>query len=423
LSSFQTPIEEQTPSAQLPNEDAALALGRIQLRSRGKIAQLTSVHAVNDIRIFHKQCCSLAKAGYDVTMVVPGEKDVAREGVQIRCLPKEKKRLARMTKTAWRCYREALRLGADLYHFHDPELIPVGLLLRAHGKKVIYDIHEDVPKDILSKQYLPVWSRKSIAWVVKHIENASCRRFSALVAATPAIRRRFASDNGNVHMVRNFPIPEELVSRTGIAWRDRDSAVTYVGGVTGLRGIREMVRAMELVPPGLNARLDLAGSAIYGDSLDDLPQLPGWARTKFHGYLDRPGIAELYGRSRAGLVLFHPAPNHMEAMPMKLFEYMAAGIPVIASDFPAWREIIEGARCGLLVDPLRPGEIAEAIEFVLTHPADAEEMGRRGRVAVRERYSWDTQADVLFDLYAQLLHSPAKPNALCADALARGPQV
>jgi glycosyltransferase involved in cell wall biosynthesis len=382
--------------------------------SRGKIAQITSVHAVNDIRIFHKQCCSLAKAGYDVTMVVPTERESSVDGVTIRSLPKEKKRLSRMTKTAWRCYREALRLAADIYHFHDPELIPVGLLLRAHGKRVIYDIHEDVPKDILSKQYLPSWSREPVAWVVKQIEDVSCGRFSALVTATPAIRRRFAERNSNVQMVRNFPIPEELVSPREISWNNRDSAVTYVGG------IREMVRAIELVPASLNARLDLAGSAIYGDSLDDLPKLPGWDRTKFHGYLDRAGIAELYGRSRAGLVLFHPAPNHMEAMPMKLFEYMAAGIPVIASDFPAWREIIEDAKCGLLVDPLRPAEIAKAIEFVLTHPAAAEEMGRRGRAAVHERYSWDTQADVLCDLYAQLLYSAVKSNVLCADTPPRG---
>lgn len=311
-----------------------------------------------------------------------------------------------MTRTAWRIYQEAKRLDADIYHFHDPELIPVGLLLRARGKKVIYDIHEDVPRDVLDKHYLPNWSRNILSWIIEKFENSASRRFSALVGVTPLITDRFKPLNPRTVMVQNFPIPEELATVAPIPWNDRGMAVTYVGGIAVLRGIREMVQAMGLLPESLESTLELAGTAIYGDSLEVVSKQSGWSRTRYLGYLNRVGIANLFSRVRAGLVLFHPAPNHVAAMPMKLFEYMAAGLPVIASNFPTWREIVGGARCGLLVDPLKPREIANAIEHILTNPQEAEEMGRRGQEAVRKTYNWASQEKILLDLYCKLLKPP-----------------
>lgn len=368
-----------------------------------RVVHLTSVHAAMDIRIFYKECRSLARAGMQVTLLTPNGQDEVAEDVQIKTVPRARGRLSRVTRTVWSMYREAVRQDADLYHFHDPELIPVGLLLRARGKRVIYDVHEDVPKDILSKHYLPEWSRRMVSWAAREIENATCKRFSALVVVTPAIKKRFQSLHNRTVMIRNFPIPEEIAVGAEAPWDSREMAVAYVGGITGLRGIREMVQAMALLPESLPATLKIAGSSFYEDNLDDLPELNGWNRTHHLGYLDRSGIANLFGTVRAGLVLFHPAPNHMEAMPMKLFEYMAAGIPIIASDFPAWRELVGGVGCGILVDPLRPQAIAEAITYVLRHPAEAEEMGCRGQMAVRETYNWDSQAQELIRLYCELL--------------------
>lgn len=123
-----------------------------------RIVHLTSVHSALDNRIYYRECLSLAEAGFLVTIIGPHSEDIVTNHVQIKAIPAEHGRLARMTRAAWRVYVEALRQDADIYHFHDPELIPAGLLLRAQGKRVVYDIHEDLPKDILSKYYLPVWS-------------------------------------------------------------------------------------------------------------------------------------------------------------------------------------------------------------------------------------------------------------------------
>lgn len=371
-----------------------------------RIVHMTTVHPALDGRIFHKECRSLARAGFHVTIIGPHPSDAVADHVQIKSIPQDNVRFSRMTREVWRVYREALRQRADVYHFHDPELIPAGLLLRATGKKVIYDIHEDLPKDILSKHYLPRWSRHLISWMAKQVEVTACRHFSALVAVTPSIAERFHPLNKRTVVVHNYPYPKEIIfSQPSFSpWGMRRESVAYIGGITVRRGIREMVEAMSLLPDSLPATLELAGNDVPKTAdLQDIYHHPGWARVRHHGFLDRTSMFRLLNNVRAGLVLFHPEPNHLEALPQKLFEYMGAGIPLIASDFPLWRRIIGAAGCGILVDPLDPRAIALVIEHMLRHPAEAEEMGRRGQTTVLKQYNWDTEAEKLVNLYSGLV--------------------
>lgn len=371
------------------------------------VVHFTSVHAPFDFRVFHKELKSLGRAGYQVTLVVPHVQDQAVEGVRIRAVAVPRGRLSRMFCTVWRVYREAVRENADLYHFHDPELIPAGLLLRATGRKVIYDIHEDLPKDVLSKYYLPSWVRRPLARTVRWVETIACPHFSALVVAAAPLCERFVALNRNLVVIQNFPLREEMVPRREISWDDRPFSVGYAGLISRIRGIREMVQAMALLPRQLGATLRLAGEFELPTLKREVAALPGWTRVVSLGPVDRPRVAEVLSHVRAGLVLYHPEPNHIRAMPAKLFEYMAAGIPVIASDFPLWRQIIQSAGCGILVDPLDPRAIANAIEFVLTHPEQAIAMGHRGREAVERHYNWETEEKKLLKLYANLLQTEA----------------
>jgi glycosyltransferase involved in cell wall biosynthesis len=367
-----------------------------------KVVHMTSVHTPFDPRIFHKECRSLAQAGFDVTVIGADWKEGERDSVRIRSIPRDSSRLGRMTRTVWKIYKEARKQQADVYHFHDPELIPIGLLLRAGGKKVIYDIHEDIPKEILSKRYLPAWSRDLVSWTIARFEAVASGQFSALVAVTPSIARRFEELNGRTVIVHNYPYVRELV-REGkeIPWSSRRQSVAYVGGLTIQRAIREMVQAMALLPDSLSATLELAGPEIKDDAnILELQQHPGWARVRHYGFMDQPSTFQILQNVRAGLVLYHPEPNQIESMPQKIFEYMGAGIPIIASDFPLWRRIIGDAGCGFFVNPMNPDEIAKMIEYVLTHPIEAERMGRRGQESVCERFNWDTEAEKLIKLYA-----------------------
>lgn len=376
--------------------------------SNGKIAHLTSVHSALDGRIFKKECRSLASAGFEVTVVGPYTEDTVKDKVQVKSIQREGSKLSRMLKSPWRVYQEARKLDADVYHFHDPELIPVGLLLRAQGKKVIYDVHEDLPRDVLTKPYLPAWSKGAISGFLEALETFAGKQFTALVTVTPTIAERLQKLNQRTVIIHNYPFAEELVSGYSAAWDTRDEAVAYVGNVNVERAIREMIFAMGELPDSLPATLEIAGTPIPPNANpEELKQSKGWSRVKHHGILDQPSTWRILQRVRAGLVIFRPVPNHTEALPQKIFEYMGAGIPVIMSDFPYWHSLLDPFECALFVDPLDPKAIAKAIEHVLTHPREAEEMGRRGQAAVLEHYNWNSEAKKLVGLYSSLLGEPS----------------
>ena len=363
-----------------------------------RIVHLTSVHSALDARIFKKECRSLARAGFDVTLVGPHPIDTIEEKVRILSVKKHRSRIARITRTVWQVFQVAKSLDADVYHFHDPELIPVALLLRKSGKNVVYDIHEDFPRDLLFKPYLPRWSRRLLSRVAESLEKAACRHFSGLVSVTPSIAARLQTVNQRTVVVCNYPFPEELIGTELPEWESRGLAAAYVGTITPQRGIAEMVRAMACLPDSLSATLEIAGDCIY----EGLTKLDGWSRVRFHGALDQPSTYRLLRSARVGIVVEHPIPTFLEAMPVKLFEYMGAGLPVIASNFPLWRKMLSGLECAIFVDPLKVPEIAAALEYLLTHPNEAEAMGRRGQSAVVERLNWNTQLPKLVSLYSEL---------------------
>ena len=372
-----------------------------------KIVHLTSVHTAFDVRVFHKECKSLARSGKHVVLVVPHPRDEVVDSVEVKGIRISGGRLVRMTRTAWSLYREALRQNGDAYHFHDPELIPLGLLLAARGKTVVYDIHEDALADILHKDYIPRRLRRPLTWSVRKLEDAACRRFSGLIAATPTIAKRFHSINPNTVVVHNFPMLDEIAPTGALPWSERPPVVAYIGSISERRGIREILQALALLPSASPTQMMLAGPFSPEELRTELMRLPGWARVKYLRVLDRPSVANLLSRARLGLLVLRPEPNFCNAMPIKLFEYMAAGIPVIASDFPLWRQIIGEAGCGLLVDPQDPQAIARAMEYLLSHDAEAEAMGRRGRQAACELYNWNSEERVLLKFYSELLEPSA----------------
>jgi glycosyltransferase involved in cell wall biosynthesis len=368
-----------------------------------KVCVLTSAHPAFDVRIFHKECKSLARAGYDVTLIATARENGFHEGVALKILPVWKNRFHRFLRGSMAVYKSALEVDADIYHFHDPELIPTALLLRLHGKKVIYDIHEDLPRTISYKPYIPAALCGLVSHAVELIESWAGGRFSALITATPGIGRRFRRVNENVTVLNNYPRMEEIESVSGQPHKNREASLLYVGmRITRARGAEEMVRAIGLLPANLQARLKLVGNWDTPGMPAALAKIPGWDRVTFVGPLGRAQVARELQNAYAGLVILHPEPNYVASQPVKLFEYMCAGLPVIVSDFPVCREIVGEARCGILVNPLNPKEISEAMEFLLTHPDEAEEMGRRGFQAILERYNWANEEKTLLRFYNEL---------------------
>lgn len=364
---------------------------------------MTSVHDPNDTRIAQKECATLASEGYDVVLVAPGQPERLPAGVRHHPVSRPQNRLQRFTRTIFDVYRAARQERADVYHFHDPELIGAGLVLRMQGARVVFDVHEDVPRDIETKPWLPAALRPIVSGVASIVLKAAERCFSAIVPATPTIASGFR--HSKVVVVRNYPRLEDLVSEEQRRpFTERPMTALYLGSISVLRGVEQSVAAMADSRLPSDARLVLAGPFESDELRAQMTAITGWTRVDYLGTVARRTIPSLLASARMGLVLFQPAPNHDHAMPTKFFEYMAAGLPVVASrTLEAYRDIVTSHKCGILVDPTNVADIAGAMARLFSDPSEAAAMGARGREAVFGRYEWANEARNLLGLYKEMI--------------------
>lgn len=363
-----------------------------------RVAHLTTAHARGEVRVFLKECCSLRAANYDVFLVVAdGRGNDSVRGVTIVDAGSARGRFQRMIVLPWRMLSKARGIKARLYHLHEPELLLIALFLRIFGAQVVYDSHEDFPRAVLSRDWIPWVLRRAVSIVFETFENFVTRRISAVVGATAHITERFSKLNRRSVTISNYPLPAEI--SLGVDRSDTGRVVCYLGQISRYRGIFEMVRALERV----DVRLVLAGAFDSEETSEAVRRLPGWNKVDYRGLVSREQVLQIMGEARAGLLFFHPEPNHVDAQPNKMFEYMSAGLPVLASDFPLWRALLAESDAGICANPLDPEAIAETIRWVLDNPALASAMGKRGREAVLNRYQWTFEERKLNALYAELL--------------------
>jgi len=364
------------------------------------VCHITTVHIPKDIRIYHKECKTLADAGYDVKLVVVNAGDAVSDydGVEIiNVVVDTSSKVKRVINASKKAGAVAEKLNADIYHFHDPEFLFEARRLRKKGFKVIYDVHEDVPRQIMSKAWIPKPLRKLISLGMTFIEWTIVRDMSAVVTVVQTIVQRFAKINERIELIQNFPQLEVLPEPAD--WSLKNRQVCYVGDYTRIRGINELLIAIrqngkQLTMAGRWSDKSLARECEergFPESFEEL------------GFVRRDEVQEIYAKAKIGTVLFHPVPNHIDALPNKLFEYMAAGIPIIASDFGWLKKIVEEHECGLAVNPQNPEEIAKAIDWLIDNDEEAQKMGQRGREAVVENYNWATEEKKLLSLYDSLL--------------------
>lgn len=365
-----------------------------------KICHLTSVHKRTDVRVFLKICTSLSLAGMDISLVVSDGKgnDVVNDVKIFDVAIQSESRIMRMTKTVAAVYQKALVLDAQIYHFHDPELIPVGLLLKRKGKIVVFDSHEDYTSDILHKQYIPIFSRNLISKFYQLFESYAASQFDAIVTATPKIRQVFeAYGTPKAIDINNYPLLSELFDVAD--WSEKTIDAIFIGAISSVRGVYELIQSLD---HSIDCSLTIAGTFANSSIQSLITGLESWDRVSYLGQVSRGQVFDLLAKSKVGVVTYLPAPNHVDSQPNKLFEYMSAGIPVVASNFPLWREIVEENNCGICVDPKDPAAVSAAIENLLKNPSRAMELGANGRSAVISKYNWKTEEKKLLELYGFL---------------------
>ncbi|MDD2636240.1 MAG: glycosyltransferase family 4 protein [Bacteroidales bacterium] len=362
------------------------------------ICHITIVHTRYDVRIFHKECKSLSKAFEQVNLIVAdGLGDEIKDGVNIYDIGKPKSRTDRFLKMSSRALKKAVEIQSEIYHLHDPELLRIALKLKKSGAKVIFDSHEDLPRQIISKPYIPKILRKPIAFFVEIFENRIAKKIDGIVAATPYIRNRFLKIHPNSIDINNYPILDDI--KFNNQWNNRTHSIGYIGGIFKTRGIIETLDAIK----DTDIKLILAGNFSPESLETECKRHKGWKNVEYLGFLDRKGINELLGKVKIGMVILEATPSYINSLPVKMFEYMAAGLPLIASNFPIWRQIITESNCGICVDQTSPSDIAKAIIKLISNNHLLKQHGINGRKAIEEKYNWEIEEKKLIKYYSSLL--------------------
>ncbi|HOX12350.1 MAG TPA: glycosyltransferase [Spirochaetia bacterium] len=366
---------------------------------RKSVLHISTAHRALDTRIFHKECVSLSRAGFDVTVMARHDRDEKVSGVRIIGLPTDRNRFIRMFFGPFRALYGALGQHVDVAHFHDLELFPVMLALKAVGKKVVFDYHENYTAQVMGKKYLGSdCVRMFIRTIVRRMEKGIDRMADAVVAATDPIS--FLHDSPLKVTINNFAILETIDRIAPAVVEKKRPVVVYSGALRADRCIREIVGAMNRV--GNEAELWLMGAWSSPVFREECLGLSEKGNVKDLGFLDFETMYSFIKAGDVGIALSRPHGNSLEGQPNKLFEYAACGKPIITSDFLYRRKLLGEAAA--YVDPLDPESIAYAILDVVRNPERAAATGRRGRLLTEERFSWESEARKLVDLYRTLVN-------------------
>jgi len=362
-----------------------------------KECHVSSVHRRYDVRIFEKECVSLAKNGHEVFFLVNDEeKDEQLDNVKIvstgRLLRSRKERFE-FTKKGLLQY--AMDIDAQIYHLHDPDLLLLASKLRKQGKVVIFDSHEDVPKQIMDKEWIPKMLRRFISKTYAIYQGRIFKKISAVIGATPDVAEQAKRYNNNAVVVTNFPIVDDAFPR-----HNYENYVCYTGGISKQWCHENVIQALEQTT---DVKYLLAGK-IDEDYFEQLRGLSGWPNVTYLGMLPHHEVKGVFEKSFAGIAINYASQTKGKGnlANTKLFEYMAAEIPVICTDFQLWREIVEGNHCGICVRHDDIEGVRSAIEYLRDNPDKAGEMGRNGRKAILEKYNWKVEERKLLDLYNKL---------------------
>lgn len=363
-----------------------------------KVCHMTSAHSRYDVRILFKQCKSLAMNGYDVTLIVNDDiDDEIYDNIKIVSTKfKWKNRLDRIVNSKNKIYKKALEVNADIYHFHDPDLMLVGNRLKKRNKKVIFDSHEDVPKQIEGKLWIPKAFRKIISKMYSIFEKYSVKDYDAVISVTPNIVKRFSRINCNSVMVTNYPI----IDINEIGERNPSEAICFAGGISSKWNHVNIINAIDKIG-GIKYILAGKGDEKY---IELLRSLSAWNKVEFIGKVPYSEVKNIYSVSIAGMAINHAVQSSGEGTlgNTKLFEYMWAKLPVICSNHKLWKEIVEKYHCGICVDPNNGEELVKAIRYIMEYPEQAKNMGENGRKAIIDEYNWGTQESTMLDLYSKL---------------------
>ncbi len=385
-----------------------------------KVCILTSAHPPFDARIFYKEARSLQKAGYEVVLIAPSSGEVQGEvqkeevvhDIRVRYVPSFKGRVQRVRNLKY-IYNAALEEKADVYHLHDPDLILYGLRIQAKlHKPVIYDVHEYYADSLQTRYWLPAPLRKLAASLFEQVEKSTAKKLAGIITVNDHMKAQFSKVNPTGVSLFNFPLTEQFIFERPTAeaenWQSQPN-ILYLGGINKERGLEVILEAMTLVTEKYpQAACDLVGPVnLAGISEEYLP-LENWLQKgniKILGKIPYSEVPAILKKSNIALVPLLPTLNYTKAIPVKLIEYMAAGLPVVGSRFGHIERIIKEDNCGRLAEPADPKSLAEEICYLIENPNQALQYAQNGWDAFHSKYTWESEERKLLALYSEILNS------------------
>ena len=362
-----------------------------------KIAHFTILHSAEDSRIFEKQCKTLSKNGHEVMLFCISSVTTSyiKNNVYIHkfFFGRRSFRLVRSFSDSILLFREVLRIRPDYIQIHDPECLWLSFFCRIYRIKVIYDVHEDYA--LVFRSYA-VSRRVLFSFFFKLFEFLNLSFIESVIVATDSIESKYRNRHKRIFTVKNFPILEDLNRKKFGIFSD-NVRICYTGNIGVNRGIFKLLDAIS--ESNRNFILELAGNFDSFDSKCLVENHSAYPSIHYHGFVDRSGVNSIICQSSIGAILSLPIPSYVESLPVKLFEYLGSGIPVVVSNFQYWRDLLEGYDCVLFVDPTNTKEIREALEYLFDNPELVKRMGQNGYQAVTDIFSWESQSGVYLSVY------------------------
>lgn len=372
---------------------------------RKEICILAPVHPYNDVRVFQKEAKTLCENGYKVTLFARVDKDVTIDGIQIKKVPKYKRRFQRFLYQPI-LFLKALKTNSDVYHLHNPDTLLMGFLLKAIGKKVIYDTHEDFSKRILMREWIPLRLRKIVAIMVEYLEKKAAQYFDACIVTQPQLKDKMGP---KTILIENAPVLENTLTKSAydlannIEKEKNLIRLIYVGGISKNRGIKETILVLENVNKQIPCRLWLIGPCFEEGFLQELQKMDGWKYVDYLGQLSQDRAFAYMISSDIGIVTILDVGDHATTSPNKLHEYQRFGLPFIASNFKQWIKKVGKTQSGVFVNPSDIDEISKCVINLAKDEKLRKFMKKNGQQYIFNEFNWNIESKKLIELYNKLI--------------------
>ena len=367
-----------------------------------KVCVITTAHPAGDNRIFHREVKSLSKMYKVIYITTSG--DLKNLGtIELRYIEGWSNHFQRFMGN-FKAFMVAQKSKADIFHFHDPEFVPFGIILKILKKKpVIYDIHEDYPAAVMGREWIPRYLRKMISVFVVIGEKLTLRHLTQLIAASNSIFKRYSKINKKITLIDNFP-SDEIINK--FFKTEKSKNIVCLGDLNEIRGAKILIPAVIdfIRDRQIDFYLigDIRPESLKNDLLGGLDN-ETMSKIKITGHKDYEEAIRITSKMGVGVLSYMNIPNHLNTSPNKLYEYMGLGLAIIFTDLPNYKSYLQDEMVGISYKDNSCEDLLRALRDIYDGDIPLSKMQENGRKLFLEKYNWRVEEKKLLELYKYIL--------------------